>query len=88
MAPSSLTMRGRSAKVEWSRRSGRLSLPEPGEGSPRGPWYGESVSVRIAVEGRAAALEALAAGRGAVVWQRMIADVETPDLAALKLIEA
>ena len=41
----------------------------------------------MALEGRAAALEALAAGRGAVVWQRMIADVETPVSAALKLIE-
>ena len=41
----------------------------------------------MAVEGRAAALEALAQGRGAVVWQRLIADVETPVSAALKLIE-
>ncbi|MBN8804794.1 MAG: LPS assembly protein LptD, partial [Sphingopyxis terrae] len=41
----------------------------------------------MTLEGRAAALEALAAGRGAVVWQRMIADVETPVSAALKLIE-
>jgi len=41
-----------------------------------------------ALEGRAAALEALAQGRGAVVWQRLIADVETPVSAALKLIEA
>jgi len=40
-----------------------------------------------ALEGRAAALEALAQGRGAVVWQRLIADVETPVSAALKLIE-
>ncbi len=39
------------------------------------------------LEGRAAALEALAQGRGAVVWQRLIADVETPVSAALKLIE-
>ena len=42
----------------------------------------------MALEGRAAALEALAQGRGAVVWQRLIADVETPVSAALKLIEA
>src|SRR3546814_17553096 len=41
----------------------------------------------VTVEGRAAALEALAQGRGAVVWQRLIADVETPVSAALKLIE-
>ncbi|SKB45320.1 anthranilate synthase component I [Sphingopyxis flava] len=41
-----------------------------------------------ALEGRAAALEALAQGRGAVIWQRLIADVETPVSAALKLIEA
>jgi anthranilate synthase component 1 len=41
----------------------------------------------MALEGRAAALEALAQGRGAVVWQRLIADVETPVSAALKLIE-
>ncbi len=41
----------------------------------------------MAFEGRAAALEALAQGRGAVVWQRLIADVETPVSAALKLIE-
>ena len=41
----------------------------------------------MAIEGRAAALEALAQGRGAVVWQRLIADVETPVSAALKLIE-
>jgi anthranilate synthase component 1 len=41
----------------------------------------------VAIEGRAAALEALAQGRGAVVWQRLIADVETPVSAALKLIE-
>ena len=41
----------------------------------------------MSLEGRAAALEALAQGRGAVVWQRMIADVETPVSAALKLIE-
>lgn len=40
-----------------------------------------------ALEGRAAALEALAQGRGAVVWQRLIADIETPVSAALKLIE-
>ncbi|OWR01636.1 anthranilate synthase component I [Sphingopyxis witflariensis] len=39
------------------------------------------------MEGRAAALEALAQGRGAVVWQRLIADIETPVSAALKLIE-
>ncbi|MBL8649104.1 MAG: anthranilate synthase component I [Sphingopyxis sp.] len=41
----------------------------------------------MAIEGRAAALLALAQGRGAVVWQRLIADVETPVSAALKLIE-
>jgi anthranilate synthase component 1 len=41
----------------------------------------------VALEGRAAALEALAGGRGAVVWQRLIADIETPVSAALKLIE-
>ncbi|WP_077147790.1 anthranilate synthase component I family protein [Sphingopyxis sp. KK2] len=41
----------------------------------------------MSLEGRAAALEALAGGRGAVVWQRLIADVETPVSAALKLIE-
>ncbi|MGH6633732.1 MAG: anthranilate synthase component I, partial [Sphingopyxis sp.] len=42
----------------------------------------------MSLEGRAAALEALAQGRGAVVWQRLIADIETPVSAALKLIEA
>ena len=41
----------------------------------------------MSIEGRAAALEALAQGRGAVVWQRLIADIETPVSAALKLIE-
>ena len=41
----------------------------------------------MSLEGRAAALEALAQGRGAVVWERLIADVETPVSAALKLIE-
>ena len=41
----------------------------------------------MSLEGRAAALEALAQGRGAVVWQRLIADIETPGSAALKLIE-
>ena len=41
----------------------------------------------MALEGRATALEALAQGRGAVVWQRLIADTETPVSAALKLIE-
>ncbi|WP_432770363.1 MAG: anthranilate synthase component I [Sphingopyxis sp.] len=41
----------------------------------------------MALEGRAAALEALAQGRGGAVWQRLIADVETPVSAALKLIE-
>ena len=41
----------------------------------------------MTLEGRAAALEALAGGRGAVVWQRLIADIETPVSAALKLIE-
>src|SRR3546814_15574211 len=42
---------------------------------------------RMAIEGKAAALDALAQGRGAAVWQRLIADVETPVSAALKLIE-
>ena len=41
----------------------------------------------MALEGKAAALEALAGGCGAVVWQRLIADIETPVSAALKLIE-
>ena len=41
----------------------------------------------MTLNGKAAALEALAQGRGAVVWQRLIADVETPVSAALKLIE-
>ncbi|MDO9368612.1 MAG: chorismate-binding protein [Sphingopyxis sp.] len=41
----------------------------------------------MTLEGKAAALEALAQGRGAVVWQRLIADIETPVSAALKLIE-
>ena len=41
----------------------------------------------MSLEGRSAALEALARGRGAVVWQRLIADIETPVSAALKLIE-
>jgi len=41
----------------------------------------------MTLEGKAAALEALAGGRGAVVWQRLIADIETPVSAALKLIE-
>ncbi len=41
----------------------------------------------MSLEGKAAALEALAGGRGAVVWQRLIADVETPVSTALKLIE-
>ncbi|WP_033073096.1 anthranilate synthase component I family protein [Sphingopyxis sp. MWB1] len=41
----------------------------------------------MSLEGKAAALEALAQGRGAVVWQRLISDVETPVSAALKLIE-
>ncbi|MFC3785898.1 anthranilate synthase component 1 [Sphingopyxis italica] len=41
----------------------------------------------MSLEGRAAALDALARGRGAVVWQRLIADIETPVSAALKLIE-
>lgn len=41
----------------------------------------------MTLEGRAAALEALAQGRGAVVWQRLIADIETPVSAALKLIQ-
>ncbi len=38
-------------------------------------------------EGKADALQALSQGRGAVVWQRLIADIETPVSAALKLIE-
>ncbi len=37
--------------------------------------------------GRAAATEALEAGRPALVWQRQVADTETPVAAALKLIE-
>lgn len=41
----------------------------------------------MTLEGRAAALEALVQGRGAVVWQRLIADIETPVSAALKLIQ-
>ena len=41
----------------------------------------------MGLNGRTTALEALAQGRGAVVWQRLIADVETPVSAALKLIE-
>ena len=41
----------------------------------------------MTLEGRAAALEALAGGRGAVVWQRLLPDIETPVSAALKLIE-
>src|SRR3546814_18471498 len=41
----------------------------------------------MAIEGKAAALDALAQGRGAAVWQRLIADIETPVSAALKLIE-
>ncbi|MDZ3831204.1 MAG: chorismate-binding protein [Sphingopyxis sp.] len=41
----------------------------------------------MSLEGKAAALEALAQGRGAVVWQRLISDVETPVSAAIKLIE-
>src|SRR3546814_17841862 len=40
---------------------------------------------RMAIEGKAAALDALAQGRGAAVWQRLIADVETPVSAALKV---
>lgn len=40
------------------------------------------------LEGRVSALEALAKNRGAVVWQRLIADTETTVSAALKLIEA
>ncbi|MEO5494700.1 MAG: chorismate-binding protein [Sphingomonas sp.] len=40
------------------------------------------------VEGAAAALESLAAGRPALVWRRQVADTETPVAAALKLIEA
>ncbi|QDZ07226.1 anthranilate synthase component I [Sphingomonas panacisoli] len=39
------------------------------------------------VEGAAAAREALAAGRPALVWRRQVADTETPVAAALKLIE-
>lgn len=41
----------------------------------------------MTLEGKARALEALAQGRGAVVWQRLIADTETTVSAALKLIE-
>ena len=37
--------------------------------------------------GRSAALTALAAGRPALLWQRQVADTETPVAAALKLIE-
>ena len=39
------------------------------------------------LENQAAALEALEAGRPALVWRRLIADAETPVGAALKLIE-
>ena len=39
------------------------------------------------VEGAAAAREAMAAGRPALVWRRQVADTETPVAAALKLIE-
>lgn len=39
------------------------------------------------IEGDEAALAALAAGRPALVWQRQVADTETPVAAALKLIE-
>lgn len=38
-------------------------------------------------EGIAAAREALAGGRPALLWQRQVADTETPVAAALKLIE-
>ena len=40
-----------------------------------------------ALSNREAALAALAAGRPALVWQRLIADTETPVGAAVKLIE-
>lgn len=40
------------------------------------------------VEGKAAARNALAGGRAGVVWQRLIADMETPVSAALKLMES
>ena len=39
------------------------------------------------IEGRDAALAALATGRPALVWRRQVADTETPVAAALKLIE-
>lgn len=39
------------------------------------------------IEGREAARAALAAGRGALLWARQVADTETPVAAALKLIE-
>ncbi|MEO5937791.1 MAG: chorismate-binding protein [Sphingomonas sp.] len=39
------------------------------------------------IEGAAAALGAIAAGRPALVWRREVADTETPVAAALKLIE-
>ena len=39
------------------------------------------------IEGREAALSALADGRPALVWRRQVADTETPVAAALKLIE-
>jgi len=39
------------------------------------------------IEGVAAALDAIAAGRPALVWRRQVADTETPVAAALKLIE-
>ncbi|MCC2603555.1 anthranilate synthase component I family protein [Sphingopyxis yananensis] len=41
----------------------------------------------MTLEGKAEALAALAQGRGAAVWQRLIADTETTVSAALKLIE-
>src|SRR5690242_19498964 len=39
------------------------------------------------IEGRDAALAALADGRPALVWRRQVADTETPVAAALKLVE-
>jgi anthranilate synthase component I len=40
-----------------------------------------------AITGEGAARDALASGRAALVWSRIIADTETPVSAALKLIE-
>src|SRR3546814_15619462 len=71
-----------------ARRSTELRSTRTGSNSfaRSGPARGRS-NRTVTLEGRAAALEALAQGRGAVVWQRLIADVETPVSAALKLIE-